>query len=188
MTKFASLRDYLAALDRLGDLQHVKQEIDWNLEAAAATRYSTEQQRPAPLFENVAGVADGFRLVGAPAALSSVPGAPMARVALSIGLEANATAADIVERLAATQAAEPNPPRLIDRADAASKENVLLGDDADLTKFPVPFVHESDGGRYVNTYGILVARTPDGSWTISYPALLRRYSDEWVVGTLAACR
>lgn len=165
MTKFASLREYVAGLDRLGDLQHVKQKTDWNLEAAAAIRYSTEQRRPAPLFENVAGVADGFRLLGAPAALSSVPGAPMARVAWSIGLEANATATDIVEHLAATQAAEPIPPRLIARADAACKENVLLGDDADLTKFPVPFVHECDGGRYVNTYGILAARTPDGSWT-----------------------
>jgi UbiD family decarboxylase len=165
MTKFASLRDYLAELDRLGDLQHVTQKIDWNLEAAAAIRYSTEHHRAAPLFENVAGVADGFRLFGAPAALSSVRGAPMARVALSIGLEANATATEIVEHLAATQAAEPIPPRLIARADAACKENVLLGDDADLTRFPVPFVHSSDGGRYVNTYGILVARTPDGSWT-----------------------
>jgi 4-hydroxy-3-polyprenylbenzoate decarboxylase len=165
MTTFASLRDYLAALDRLGDLQHVKQQTDWNLEAAAAIRYSTEHRRPAPLFENVTGVPDGFRLLGAPAALSSVPGAPMARVALSIGLEAHATATDIVEHLAATQAAEPIPPRPIPRADAACKENVLLGDDANLTKFPVPFVHQSDGGRYVNTYGILVARTPDGSWT-----------------------
>jgi hypothetical protein len=35
MTKFASLRDYLPGLDRLGDLQHVMQKIDWNLEAAA---------------------------------------------------------------------------------------------------------------------------------------------------------
>jgi 3-polyprenyl-4-hydroxybenzoate decarboxylase len=42
MTKFASLRDYLAGLDRLGDLQHVMHKIDWNLEAAAAIRYSTE--------------------------------------------------------------------------------------------------------------------------------------------------
>jgi 3-polyprenyl-4-hydroxybenzoate decarboxylase len=45
MTKFASLRDYLAELDRLGDLQHVTQKIDWNLEAAAAIRYSTEHHR-----------------------------------------------------------------------------------------------------------------------------------------------
>jgi hypothetical protein len=34
MTKFASLRDYLAG--------HVIQKIGWNLDAAAAIRYSTE--------------------------------------------------------------------------------------------------------------------------------------------------
>jgi 3-polyprenyl-4-hydroxybenzoate decarboxylase len=42
ITKFASLRDYLAGLDRLGDLQHVMQKIDWNVEAAAAIRHSAE--------------------------------------------------------------------------------------------------------------------------------------------------
>ena len=42
--------------------------------------------------------------------------------------------------------------------------NKLFGKDVDLTKLPVPLIHYGDGGRYINTYGIFIARTPDGSW------------------------
>jgi 4-hydroxy-3-polyprenylbenzoate decarboxylase len=48
---------------------------------------------------------------------------------------------------------------------AACKENIDLGDAVDLLKFPTPFIHEGDGGRYIGTYGTIVARTPDGAWT-----------------------
>jgi 4-hydroxy-3-polyprenylbenzoate decarboxylase len=34
-----------------------------------------------------------------------------------------------------------------------------------LDRFPIPLIHEDDGGRYVNTWGVIVARTPDGRWT-----------------------
>jgi len=74
MQRPADLRDHIEALDALGDLDRIATEVDWNLEAAAHTRYSTEHHLPAPLFEKVTGVADGFRILGAPAALSSVPG------------------------------------------------------------------------------------------------------------------
>ena len=48
---------------------------------------------------------------------------------------------------------------------APCKENRFFGEEIDLTRLPVPLIHEGDGGRYINTYGIMIARTPDGSWT-----------------------
>jgi hypothetical protein len=45
MTKFASLRDYLAGLDRLGDLQHVMQKD--RLESGGRERDSLQHRTPA---------------------------------------------------------------------------------------------------------------------------------------------
>ncbi|GLF97037.1 bagremycin/ferroverdin biosynthesis UbiD family decarboxylase BagN/FevL [Streptomyces yaizuensis] len=163
--RFGDLRGYLEALEALGDLKRVKRTVSPDLEAAAISRLSYERRSPAPLFESVAGVAQGFRMFGAPAALSSAAGKPLARIALSVGLPASATASDLVEHLVRTRSVTPLPPRPVARADAPCKQHVLLGDDATLDRFPVPRVHDFDGGRYVNTWGIIIARTPDGRWT-----------------------
>jgi UbiD family decarboxylase len=42
---------------------------------------------------------------------------------------------------------------------------VLRGTEIDLYRFPTPLIHGNDGGRYIQTYGMNIARTPDGSWT-----------------------
>ncbi|MGN5382127.1 UbiD family decarboxylase [Streptomyces lasalocidi] len=165
MTRLSDLREYLDALDALGDLRHIDREVSADLEAAAITRLSYERRSPAPLFENVAGAEPGFRLLGAPAGLSSLPDKPLARVALSVGLPADTTAAELVEHLARTRHATPVPPKRVSREEAPVKQNVLLGDAATLDRFPVPRVHQADGERYTNTWGIIVARTPDGRWT-----------------------
>jgi 3-polyprenyl-4-hydroxybenzoate decarboxylase len=36
-------------------------------------------------------------------------------------------------------------------ADGPVFENVMMGDDIDVTKFPSPVWHEKDGGRYIGT-------------------------------------
>jgi UbiD family decarboxylase len=159
------LRGYLDVLDELGDLTRVRREVSWNLEAGAITRLSYERSGPAALFENIHGVAPGFRLLGAPAGLSSVPGNPLARVALSVGLPADSTPARIVDHLSRARDLPPIAPNRVGPRDAVCKQNVLLGEDASLDRFPIPQIHLQDGGRYVNTWGVIVARTPDGGWT-----------------------
>jgi 4-hydroxy-3-polyprenylbenzoate decarboxylase len=42
---------------------------------------------------------------------------------------------------------------------------VLRGDRVDLTTLPAPRIHGRDGGRYMQTYGLNIVKTPDGSWT-----------------------
>ena len=75
------------------------------------------------------------------------------------------SAQDLVEHLAAVHKKAPIPPKLVSADSAPCKQNVLLGDDATLDRFPIPQVHPDDGGRYPNTWGVFVARTPDGRWT-----------------------
>ncbi|MFJ1528842.1 UbiD family decarboxylase [Streptomyces mirabilis] len=165
MSETNDLRSYLSALDALGDIQRITRVIDPNLEAAAVTRRSTENGRPAPFFEHLSGVGEGFRMIGAPGALSSVPGHPLARVSLSLGLPYTTTAAELVEHLRQAGTGQLIPPRGVAADSAPCKQNILTGEEARLDRFPIPFVHQSDGGPYVNTWGVIVARTPDGRWT-----------------------
>jgi UbiD family decarboxylase len=165
MPRISDLRDYLRVLESLGDVEHIDRLVSADLEAAAVTRRSTEQGRAAPLFDNVEGVESGFRLFGAPGALSSDPRYPLARVALSLGLSHDVSAHDLIEHLAAVHAKAPIPPKLVSADSAPCKQNILLGADATLDRFPIPQIHPDDGGRYPNTWGVIVARTPDGRWT-----------------------
>src|SRR5215468_1268881 len=43
-------------------------------------------------------------------------------------------------------------------------ENVDRDDAVDLFKFPVPMIHEKDGGRYIGTYCGVIMRDPDSGW------------------------
>ncbi|MCU1643298.1 MAG: UbiD family decarboxylase [Nocardia sp.] len=160
-----SLRDYIAELDKLGEIQTIDAEVDWNLEVGAVIRRSYDLRAPAPLFTRLSGYEDsGFRLFGAPAALSG-PAHPLARLALSVGLPADSTGQQIVAALADARAVPGIPPTVVDRAGAPCKQNILRGDEIDLFAFPTPFIHGNDGGRYIQTFGTNIVRTPDGSWT-----------------------
>ncbi|NUP36347.1 MAG: UbiD family decarboxylase [Streptomyces sp.] len=165
MTHLKSLRDFIAELEKIGDVQTIHQEVDWNLEAGAIIRRSYDLRAPAPLMTNLTGYGDsGFRLFGAPGGLSG-PAHPLARIALALGLPATATGQQIVERLADARSAPGVPPVVVPREAAPCKQNVRTGDDVDLYAFPTPLIHGNDGGRYLQTYGMNIARTPDGSWT-----------------------
>lgn len=159
------LRSYLDALEKLGDLHRVARQVSADLEAAAETRFTVERRLPAPLFESVAGVEPGFRLLGGAAALCSDPAQPMARVALTLGLPPDTRATEIVDHLARVMDLPPVAPVTVSPDGAPCKQNILLGDEATLDRFPIPRVHADDGGRYVNTWGIVVAATPDKRWT-----------------------
>ncbi|OLF14183.1 ubiquinone biosynthesis protein UbiD [Actinophytocola xinjiangensis] len=163
MTGIPDLRDHLDALAALGDLRVVDEPIDPDLEVAAYTRHGYENRSPAPLFTRPACAVPGARLLGAPAALSSRADLPLARVALSLGLDPATAPAAIVDRLARVRDLPPVPPRIV--ADGPCQRHVALGAEADLDRWPVPVVHDGDGGPYVNTWGTIVVRTPDGSWT-----------------------
>jgi UbiD family decarboxylase len=163
MNRLRDLRAYLSALSSFGDLHTIDTEVDWNLEVGAVIRRSYELRAAAPLFRNLPRSARGFRILGAPGALSSDPLHPLARVAISLGLEPHASGTEIVEVIAAALDKPGLPP--VEVAGAPCKENTLIGGEVDLELLPVPLIHGGDGGRYLNTYGLNIVRTPDGRWT-----------------------
>jgi 4-hydroxy-3-polyprenylbenzoate decarboxylase len=165
MTHLRSQREFIAELEKIGDLQRIGTEVDWNLEIGAIIRRSYDLRAPAPLFTSITGYqGTGFAVLGAPGALASGD-YPLARIALSLGLTPAATGQEIIEALVAARGRPGIPPVTVPPADAPCKQNILRGDAIDLLKFPTPWIHGNDGGRYIQTYGVNIARTPDGSWT-----------------------
>jgi 4-hydroxy-3-polyprenylbenzoate decarboxylase len=163
--RIKSFRDWVARLEELGDVQTVTAEVDWNLEMGAITRRSMDLRAPAPLFTNVRGIERGFRALGAPGGMSSISGAAFARIALALGFPASTGGRELVAALASARERPLVPARVADKRTAPSKENIALGRAVNLLRLPTPFIHGHDGGRYLQTFGLNIARTPDGSWT-----------------------
>jgi UbiD family decarboxylase len=158
-----SLREYLEVLEAIGEVQPIDREVDWNLEIGAICRRCYETGAPAPLFNTIKNIESGFRVLGAPAGISSQPGLYLSRIAVSLGLDPQATGREIIESLVAARDRPLIPPQRV--ATGPCKENILIGDDVDLLRLPTPLLHDGDGGRYLNTYGIVIAQTPDKTWT-----------------------
>lgn len=158
-----NLRDYIETLQGLGEIQEIAVPVALDLELGAIVRRCYETGAPAPLFSAFSDHASGFRILGAPAGTSRQPGMELARVAVSLELPPTASGLDIVEAIAASLDCPALAPVVVD--DAPCFENVATGDRVDLTRLPVPLLHHGDGGRYLNTWGCIVARTQDGSWT-----------------------
>lgn len=163
MKHLKSLREFIEELAKIGEVQEIDKEVDWNLEIGAVARRSYELRAPAPLFNTIKGIDKGFRVLSAPAGLSAQPGLAYSRIALALGLPADAKGADIVTALADARQREPIPPKVL--ATGPCKENIMKGDEVDLLKFPTPLIHDGDGGRYIQSFGMNIVRTPDGSWT-----------------------
>jgi UbiD family decarboxylase len=158
-----NFRDFVDELLAVGDAVTVTRPVEADLEVGALTRRVYETRAPAPLFTRISGGEAGFRILGAPAGLNGPAATRHGRIAAHFGLPRDSTPLQIVDRLTAVMHADPVPPVVVD--DGPCKQNVWVGDDLDLRRFPVPLLHEGDGGRYLGTYGFHVVRTPDGRWT-----------------------
>jgi UbiD family decarboxylase len=163
VNRLGDLRQYIEALRELGELQEVDIEVDSELELGAIIRRSYDLRAPAPLFNRIKGIAEGRRVLGAPAGVSDQRELYLARVALSLGLDPRAGGREIVQALAAALSRPGIPSRRV--GSAPCKENISQGESVDLWSFPAPLIHGGDGGRYINTYGLNVVRSPDRSWT-----------------------
>ncbi len=132
-----SMRHYLGALDRAGELERIPDLVDARYEIAA---YLVEEQRgPALLFEHVRG--SDLRVV---ANLLNSRG----RIALGLGVEL----AGIQERILAALD-DPVDPTIVPRGPC---QEVVL-DEPGFDQLPVPTFFEHETGPYI-TAGAIVAR------------------------------
>uniref|UniRef100_UPI003D18FCDF decarboxylase n=1 Tax=synthetic construct TaxID=32630 RepID=UPI003D18FCDF len=159
-------RDFIQVLKNEGDLIEITTEVDPNLEVGAITRKVYEEKLPAPLFNNLKGASKNlFNILGCPGGLRSKKGNDHARIALHLGLDSQTPMKKIIDYLLEAKTKKPIPPHEVPASGAPCKENLLSGDEIDLTSLPVPLLHHGDGGKYIQTYGMWVLQTPDKSWT-----------------------
>jgi UbiD family decarboxylase len=149
------LREWMALIERNGQLQRISKPVDADEELAAVTYMATRDERaPALLFENVTGDRSGSRV------LANMLGASKERYALAVGLDPDLS---IAEMIAETRAIMNRriAPRLVAKSKAPVNEVVLRGAEIDLTKFPSPKFWPGDGGRYIGTGDITLTASPD---------------------------
>lgn len=148
------IREFIALLEKKGHLQRISQEVDWNLEAGAISRRGCELKLPAILFEKLKDYPPGYRLLANPLATFS-------RLSLAMGLPEDTPYTELVEQYLhrSTQLIKP-----IQVKDGPCKEEIYKAEEVNLLKFPVPLIHEGDGGRYLGTWHLVVTKDPDSGW------------------------
>jgi 4-hydroxy-3-polyprenylbenzoate decarboxylase len=155
---YADLREWLEIVDSLGELKKVD-GADWNLEMGTlAELIAHESKGPvsAVLFDNIKDYPKGYRALFA-------QNASFKRMALNLGLPLDLDGLDLVRAFRQKLAGhKPIPHKIVKKGPIL--ENVLKGKDVDLLKFPVPFMHELDGGRYIGTACLVITKDPEEGW------------------------
>ncbi|GEM78867.1 UbiD family decarboxylase [Vibrio superstes] len=161
-----SYREYLDRMKQAGEMVEINDEVDWYLEMGAIYRLSNETHAPGAIFNNIKDCPKGFRAADFGMSKSNTPGRPWARLAIMLGLPPESGLMEIqAAYLEAIETGERHDPILLESSQAPCKQNIWMGDDIDLTKFPAPIGHDGDGGRYIQTAGLNIVQTPNGEWT-----------------------
>lgn len=166
--KFRDLREFIHQLETRGKLKRISHPIDCHLEMTEVADRTLRAGGPALLFENVVGH-------NIPV-LANLFGTPE-RVALGMGQENIDALREVGELLAFLK--EPEPPKSVRDAweklpifkqvlnmapkevsRPACQENIIKGDDVDLSKIPVQTCWPEDAGPLI-TWPLVITRGPN---------------------------
>ena len=147
---YYDLREYLKCLKKRGKLRSVKKEVDKDWEISAVCRQIfykfSPKDRPALLFENV----KGFQI---PVAAGTAAASPEI---YQIGMEADSL--EEVDKKWDYALRNLIPPITAGRAPC--KENIMLGNNVDLSMFPIPiWTAGQDAGPYI-TSALVITKDP----------------------------
>jgi UbiD family decarboxylase len=156
---YGDLREWLSEVEKMNQLKRID-GANWDLEMGTITeliyRKGKEGTPPAVLFDKVPGYPEGFRtLFGMTCSVE--------RMALTLHLAPVKNGTELVrayrDRL---KDFKPIPPTTVN--EGRILENVDRGGDVNVLKFPVPKMHELDGGRYIGTGCLVITRDADEGW------------------------
>ena len=141
---YPDLRGFVEKLEKEGEITKVKTEVDIKYEVGAICRWNLNHKNQALFFEKPIG----YSIPIAAGLLDS-----RSRYYLAMETNRENFCHEFLKR-----AEQSIPPRLV--KNGPCKENILLGKDADLFKFPIPTWNDKDGGPYI-TLGIAIVKDPD---------------------------
>ncbi len=164
---------------RLGEVRNVSGaswQEDIGLAAEAVLR---AENGPCVVFDDIPGCPKGFRVL-----LNMFAGT---RRNMTLGFPDHLTKWELSDSYREAYLNEQKiiPHEIVE--DGPVLENVLIGDDVDLTKFPAPIWHEKDGGRYIGTGTYSITRDPEEDW-LNAGAYRAQLHDRNSVGLLIAAR
>jgi 4-hydroxy-3-polyprenylbenzoate decarboxylase len=164
------IRDFIARCEEEEMLHRIKAEVDWDLELSHIAKLNEERRGPALLFENVKGYAS-------PVLTSACT--TTERLALIMGMDRKSTLVDIMREWV-NKGGNKIPPKWVESGPC--KENVMKGNEVDLTKFPAPKFYPLDGGRYFGTAHFVITKDPDTGW-VNLGTYRLQLLDESTLGT-----
>lgn len=161
-----NLRVYMKALEENGCLSAVKGETDWALEAAAVTATAYRNAGPALHFQKIKDYPKGYTLAGGlftgAGNLYLEKRKYWQRVCIAMGLDPltgySKFLATCLERMM-------HPILPIEVNTGPVKEQIMQGDTVDIRSFPVPKLHQGDGGRF-GTLQTMIVKDVDTDWVV----------------------
>ena len=153
---YKDLRDWLNQVDAMGELRKIEgATLDEDVGRITEMLQHTDDA-PAALFSGFSGYPPGFRIL--------VNGlSKRSRIALTLGLPIDIGPFELMDQwMELNTDVQAIPVKVVE--DGPVLENVMTGDDVDVTIFPTPLWHELDGGRYIGTGCVNVIKDPDSDW------------------------
>jgi 4-hydroxy-3-polyprenylbenzoate decarboxylase/2,5-furandicarboxylate decarboxylase 1 len=141
---FRDLREFISYLEEQKELRRIRKAVDTKYEIAAYIRKTSDIRGPALLFENV----NGWRIPVAGGVFAT-----RKRALLALETSDKECAGKFQYALD-----HLTPPRAV--ASGPCKEIILKGDDADLSRFPIPIFSEGDSGPFI-TAGLVISKDPE---------------------------
>jgi UbiD family decarboxylase len=151
------LREFIARAESVGEVTRIA-GADWNLELGTLAEivYHARPEPPALLFDDVPGYPKGMRLLSGATNSSK-------RLAITMGLPVPNCPLDVVRAYRdRMKSHRPIAPKTVSKG--AVLENIDRDDRIDILKFPVPKLHEHDGGRFIGTDDLVIMRDPEENW------------------------
>lgn len=155
---YADLREWISEADKLGELR-VAEGYTWQEQIGmAAELLQHDENAPVALFDKIPGVPAGYRV------LTNFFGGR--RKNMTLGFPTDLSKIDLSEaflKIFHPAVQKPLPYEVV--KDGPIFENVIKGDDVDVTKFPTPVWHDRDEGRrYIGTGSFNVTVDPEEGW------------------------
>ena len=174
---YNDLREWLVEAERLGEVRIVRDaswQEDIGLVAEAILR---AENGPCVVFEEIQDCPPGYRLL-----LNMFAGR---RRNMTLGFPNNLSKWVLSDgyRSAYLTSQRNIPHEIVETGPVF--ENVIMGGDIDVTKFPSPVWHEKDGGRYIGTGTYSITQDPDEGW-YNAGAYRGQVFDQKTVGILMA--
>jgi UbiD family decarboxylase len=155
------LRDWLARVEKIGELARVSSPVERDEEMSAIS-YLVAKQKPSPaiLFENAKGFENAPLRVRH---LWNVLGPSLRRIALTLEEEPDTPTVELIRRTK-EKLKRRIPAQEVAASAAPVFEHTHLGDEIDLEAIPFPKHWPRDGGRYAGTCDCVITRDPESGY------------------------